>query len=298
MIGLVGYWLDADGAAVDVPLLRLRRRRQPSERRCRRAREPVRGDAEPARRRRADRRHLPRSGVPHDSGRRRSGRSGPPGSGSASSRPRTTSGSTCSPGSSSRSPPLLVTAWRRGPGASRGRPCSSQTCYSRAIAGLRSSRDERRRPTPAPAVCKARLHDRGPLSSRAARSRASRAPASRRTPSRPPASRSASSAAVLVPFENRADKILFYWLGAAVFVVGSVLDILDGALARVGGKSTPFGAFFDSTTDRVGEGAMLAAIGLVFSRAGQRQRRSSSRSRPSPAPSSSRTCAPRPRRSA
>src|SRR6266404_3390406 len=57
-------------------------------------------------------------------------------------------------------------------------------------------------------------------------------------------------------------------LAAAVFVVGSILDILDGALARVGGKSTAFGAFFDSTTDRVGEGAMLAAIGLVFARAG------------------------------
>src|SRR4051794_30645059 len=74
-------------------------------------------------------------------------------------------------------------------------------------------------------------------------------------------------AAVLVPFESR-HKILFYWLGAAVFVLGSVLDILDGALARAGGKSTPFGAFFDSTTDRVGEGAMLAAIGLVLTRAG------------------------------
>jgi CDP-diacylglycerol--glycerol-3-phosphate 3-phosphatidyltransferase len=75
------------------------------------------------------------------------------------------------------------------------------------------------------------------------------------------------AAAVLVPFESR-DKLLFYWLAAAVFVVGSVLDILDGALARAGGRSTPFGAFFDSTTDRVGEGAMLAAIGLVFARAG------------------------------
>jgi len=74
-------------------------------------------------------------------------------------------------------------------------------------------------------------------------------------------------AAVLVPFEAR-NAILFYWVGAVVFVVGSVLDILDGALARAGGKSTPFGAFLDSTTDRVGEGAMLAAIGLVFARAG------------------------------
>jgi len=75
------------------------------------------------------------------------------------------------------------------------------------------------------------------------------------------------AAAVLVPFENR-DKLLFYWLGAGVFVVGSVLDILDGALARAGGKTTPFGAFLDSTTDRVGEGAMLAAIALVFARSG------------------------------
>src|SRR5581483_7709269 len=33
-----------------------------------------------------------------------------------------------------------------------------------------------------------------------------------------------------------------------------------------GGKTTPFGAFLDSTTDRVGEGAMLVAIGLVFAR--------------------------------
>src|SRR5881296_1212651 len=74
-------------------------------------------------------------------------------------------------------------------------------------------------------------------------------------------------AAVLVPFESR-DKLLYYWLGAAVFVVGSVLDILDGALARAGGKSTVFGAFLDSTTDRVGEGAMLAAIALVFARSG------------------------------
>jgi phosphatidylinositol phosphate synthase len=77
------------------------------------------------------------------------------------------------------------------------------------------------------------------------------------------------AAAILVPFEDRANALLVYWLAAAVFVVGSLLDILDGALARVGGKSTPFGAFIDSTTDRVGEGAMLAAIALVFSRDGQ-----------------------------
>ena len=76
------------------------------------------------------------------------------------------------------------------------------------------------------------------------------------------------AAAVLVPFEDHG-KLLFYWLAAGTFVVGSLLDILDGALARAGGKSTAFGAFLDSTTDRVGEGAMLAAIALVFARHGE-----------------------------
>ena len=58
----------------------------------------------------------------------------------------------------------------------------------------------------------------------------------------------------------------FYWLGAVLFVVGSVLDILDGALARSRGIGSPFGAFLDSTVDRVGEGFMIAAIGLVLMR--------------------------------
>jgi CDP-diacylglycerol--glycerol-3-phosphate 3-phosphatidyltransferase len=71
--------------------------------------------------------------------------------------------------------------------------------------------------------------------------------------------------AVLVYFEYR-NELLFFWLGATVFVVGSVLDILDGALARRSGKGTPFGAFLDSTTDRIGECFMLGAIALVFHR--------------------------------
>jgi CDP-diacylglycerol--glycerol-3-phosphate 3-phosphatidyltransferase len=70
-------------------------------------------------------------------------------------------------------------------------------------------------------------------------------------------------ASILVLFEDR-NEILFYWLAAVVFVVGSLLDILDGALARAGGKTTPFGAFFDSTTDRVSEGFMLTAIAYIL----------------------------------
>jgi CDP-diacylglycerol---glycerol-3-phosphate 3-phosphatidyltransferase len=72
-----------------------------------------------------------------------------------------------------------------------------------------------------------------------------------------------AAASVLVLFEGR-NEILFYWLAALVFVVGSLLDILDGALARAGGKTTPFGAFLDSTTDRVSEGFMLTALGYVL----------------------------------
>jgi phosphatidylglycerophosphate synthase len=49
-------------------------------------------------------------------------------------------------------------------------------------------------------------------------------------------------------------------------VVGSIADILDGALARAASKGTVFGAFLDATFDRLGEAAMLAAIGLVFMR--------------------------------
>jgi phosphatidylinositol phosphate synthase len=71
---------------------------------------------------------------------------------------------------------------------------------------------------------------------------------------------------VIVYFEYKA-----WWLflvGSFVFFVGAVLDILDGALARSGGKGTTFGAFVDSTVDRVGEAFMLGAIALVLMRDG------------------------------
>jgi CDP-diacylglycerol---glycerol-3-phosphate 3-phosphatidyltransferase len=72
--------------------------------------------------------------------------------------------------------------------------------------------------------------------------------------------------AVLVGFEERNEKL--FWVGGVLFVVGSIADILDGALARAASKGTVFGAFLDSTFDRLGEAAMLAAIGLVFMRDG------------------------------
>src|SRR4029079_6794526 len=59
--------------------------------------------------------------------------------------------------------------------------------------------------------------------------------------------------AVLVGFETR-NEYLFFWLGGVLFVVGSIADILDGALARAASKGTVFGAFLDSTFDRLRRG--------------------------------------------
>jgi CDP-diacylglycerol--glycerol-3-phosphate 3-phosphatidyltransferase len=70
--------------------------------------------------------------------------------------------------------------------------------------------------------------------------------------------------AVLVYFEYVTEWL--FLLGGLVFLVGSLLDIVDGALARSRGLGTPFGAFLDSTVDRVGEAFMLGAIALVFMR--------------------------------
>jgi CDP-diacylglycerol--glycerol-3-phosphate 3-phosphatidyltransferase len=76
-----------------------------------------------------------------------------------------------------------------------------------------------------------------------------------------------AAGAVVVYFEYK-NELAAFWIGAVLFIVGSILDILDGALARSSGKATPFGAFVDSMTDRVSEGVMLGAIALVFMREG------------------------------
>jgi CDP-diacylglycerol--glycerol-3-phosphate 3-phosphatidyltransferase len=60
-----------------------------------------------------------------------------------------------------------------------------------------------------------------------------------------------------------------WWLaGGVAFIVGSVCDTLDGRYSRMSGKGTPFGAFLDSTLDRIEEGVVLAAVGVHFSRQG------------------------------
>jgi CDP-diacylglycerol--glycerol-3-phosphate 3-phosphatidyltransferase len=56
---------------------------------------------------------------------------------------------------------------------------------------------------------------------------------------------------------------LFFLAGIA-FVLGSVMDTLDGRYSRMSGKGTPFGAFLDSTLDRIEEGIVLAAVAAYF----------------------------------
>ena len=59
-----------------------------------------------------------------------------------------------------------------------------------------------------------------------------------------------------------------FFLGGLAFIIGSVMDTLDGRYSRMSGKGTPFGAFLDSTLDRVEEGIVLTAVAIVFSREG------------------------------
>src|SRR5438270_9210323 len=59
-----------------------------------------------------------------------------------------------------------------------------------------------------------------------------------------------------------------FFLAGVTFVIGSVMDTLDGRYSRMSGKGTPFGAFLDSTLDRVEEGIVLAAVAAYFSARG------------------------------
>lgn len=58
-------------------------------------------------------------------------------------------------------------------------------------------------------------------------------------------------------------------LGAIAFIVGSIMDTLDGRYSRMSGKGSLFGAFLDSTLDRVEEGVVIAAVAWHFADAGE-----------------------------
>jgi CDP-diacylglycerol--glycerol-3-phosphate 3-phosphatidyltransferase len=64
------------------------------------------------------------------------------------------------------------------------------------------------------------------------------------------------------------------WLlaGGIVFLVGGGLDLFDGALARLTGKASPFGALLDSVFDRLGEASLFVGLAVYGTRAGFSER--------------------------
>lgn len=56
--------------------------------------------------------------------------------------------------------------------------------------------------------------------------------------------------------------------GTLVITAFVFSDLIDGAVARAGGSSGPWGAFLDSTMDRLGDGAIFAALALWFAGGG------------------------------
>ena len=61
------------------------------------------------------------------------------------------------------------------------------------------------------------------------------------------------AAAVVIGFGH------VFW-GGIIFLLAGLFDLLDGALARYLGKTTRFGALYDSTSDRLTEGALFLSF--------------------------------------
>ncbi len=60
--------------------------------------------------------------------------------------------------------------------------------------------------------------------------------------------------------------------GGALLLVSGIFDMLDGRVARGGEGTTRFGAFYDSTLDRVGDAALFGGILLYFNTGGVAER--------------------------
>lgn len=57
-------------------------------------------------------------------------------------------------------------------------------------------------------------------------------------------------------------------LGALVITVFSLTDSLDGVMARRSGRSSPWGAFLDSTLDRFGDAAVFSGLVVWYAGGG------------------------------
>ncbi|WP_243059843.1 phosphatidylinositol phosphate synthase [Nocardioides sp. SR21] len=54
------------------------------------------------------------------------------------------------------------------------------------------------------------------------------------------------------------------WIGVLVITAFVFSDLLDGYMARTSGRVSKFGAFWDSTLDRIGDGAIFIGLALYF----------------------------------
>jgi len=64
--------------------------------------------------------------------------------------------------------------------------------------------------------------------------------------------------------QGGAEANAYLLLAGSLMVLSSACDMLDGAVARLGGKKTRFGAFLDSTLDRYSDFAVYAGIAVCY----------------------------------
>jgi len=64
--------------------------------------------------------------------------------------------------------------------------------------------------------------------------------------------------------DPHGEKGAFLLCAFILLLFSSACDMLDGAIARLGNKSTPFGAFLDSTLDRYGDFAVYTGIAIFY----------------------------------
>jgi CDP-diacylglycerol--glycerol-3-phosphate 3-phosphatidyltransferase len=53
-------------------------------------------------------------------------------------------------------------------------------------------------------------------------------------------------------------------IGGLLVLLAGLFDLFDGAVARLSNKATRFGALYDSTVDRITEGALFLALAWIF----------------------------------
>jgi CDP-diacylglycerol--glycerol-3-phosphate 3-phosphatidyltransferase len=58
-----------------------------------------------------------------------------------------------------------------------------------------------------------------------------------------------------------------HW-GGGLLLASGILDTLDGSVARLGQRTTKWGAFYDSTLDRMGDGALFVGLAswMIYAR--------------------------------